>query len=41
MYVELQARLKNLCEYKVKGRNTVAAYLRAESHNIHDGHLNI
>ena len=41
VYVELQARLKNLCEYKVEGRSTVAVSLRAESHNIHGGQLNI
>ena len=39
MYVELQAWLKNLCKYK--GENTVAASLRAESHNIPYEQLNI
>ena len=41
VYVELQARLKNLCEDRVEGRKTVAEFLRAVSHNIRAGQPNI
>ena len=34
VYVELKAGLKNLCEDRVEGRNSVAEFLRAVSHNI-------
>ena len=37
MYVELQSRLKNLCEDRVEGRKSVAEFLRAVSHNIRAG----
>ena len=41
VYVELQTRLKNLCEDRVEGRKTVAEFLRAVSHNIRAGQPNI
>ena len=37
VYVELQSRLKNLCEDRVEGRKSVAEFLRAVSHNIRAG----
>ena len=39
VYVELQSRLKNLCEDRVEGRKSVAEFLRAVSHNIHNCRL--
>ena len=41
VYVELQTRLKNVCEDRVEGRKTVAEFLRAVSHNIRVGQPNI
>ena len=37
VYVELQPRLKNLCEDRVEGRKSVAEFLRAVSHYIRAG----
>ena len=41
MYVELQTRLKNLCEDKIEGKKTVAEFLRAVNHNLRAGQPNI
>ena len=41
MYIELQTRLKNLCEDRVEGMKTVAEFLRAVSHNIRAGQPSI
>ena len=37
VYVELQSRLKNLCEDRFEGRKSVAEFVRAVSHNIRAG----
>ena len=37
MLHELQARLTNLCEDRVEGRQSAAEFLRAVSHKIHAG----
>ena len=41
VYVELQKRLKNLCEDRVAGRKTIAEFLRGVGHNLRGGQPNM